>query len=198
MKKKRKIVGIVIPVAVLAALAAGAHFWFSMRNQILDGPGMVYEWTAYELYSEWVEINCPPGREPNWLSVSEGKCTLTGADGNPMAFQYSLPDGTDTYGVPDGEVALQLAGCSDFDSLIFHEESLNENERIPILSGTAFEYDGRGEIVIAEFARSADLDRIPEDFRSSACIRRNDREAIPTTRTVGETDTADADGNDFE
>lgn len=181
MSKAVKVVLIVLPILALAIAAAV----FFIRLQVLDGPNTAYTWTDYELcYYRWVETGTYEGREPAELRFTRDSFTIK-AYGNEQTFAYSLPEGTDIYGKPEGEVYLKLSDCTEFQDLIFHEEQVGE-ELVPVLSATIFEYDGRGEIVIAEFVPEEALKKIPADFRSQTCIERNDREAVPMVKKVGE------------
>ena len=54
MKKAVKIILIILCAAVLVLAAVYVYFRYIMKNQIMDGPGSVYTWTDYELYSKWV------------------------------------------------------------------------------------------------------------------------------------------------
>lgn len=175
MNKKLSIIIIIIVV-----LAAACVFFFQKKaaGNVLDGPGMVYTWTDYELYQDWIEVNVPEGSEPAKLSVSRG--TIVYKCGNTEnRFSFTLPEGVDETGKPEGEVRLSLEGCEMFGSLIFHEEAVDDGRLIPVLSGTLFEFDGRGEIVAAEFVPSGTTG-IPEDFVSETAKKRNDTEAVPS------------------
>ncbi len=181
----RKIVLIILAAVLLILVLVFVYFRFFMKNVIWDGPGSVYTWTDYELYSEWVEIGVPDGREPVRLNFSADRFTMI-ASGTEKTFRYSLLEGTNVSGIPAGEVYLYLQDCDEFEHLIFHEENIGE-ERVPVLSGTIFEQDGRGEIVIAEYVRRDDLERLPDGFRSMTCIERNDRVVVPMIKTPEET-----------
>lgn len=144
----------------------------------LDGPGMVYEWTKYELQSFWVEITDDPWIDPLELNITDSTCTFSDKTGEIETIAYSLPEGIDGYGRPTGEVYLQIDTSILFENLIFHYEEVGENT-IPIISATVIELDGRGEIVIAEFVAEDNFHALPAGFRSTACIARNDRYVPP-------------------
>ncbi len=179
-KVVRKIRIILIAAAVFAA-AGFAYIQYSAKYKLLDGPGSVYQWTDYELYTEWVEVG-PDTDDPARLKFSKDSFTLS-AYGETRKYKYSLPDGIDVTGKPEGNVYIEFGGCMLFERLIFHEDGDLEDS-IPVLSGTVFEYDGRGEIISYEFVRKADLDKVPEDFRSSLREVRNDRTPVPTFVTL--------------
>lgn len=183
MKKAVKIILIILCAAVLVLAAVYVYFRYIMKNQIMDGPGSVYTWTDYELYSKWVEVARVDWRGPVELDFSEGSFTMS-CDGKEQTFAYALPEGTEIEGQPSGEVYLTLTDCTEFENLFFHEEYLEDGAVIPVLSATIFEYDGRGEIVIAEYVREEDLKKLPADFRSSSCIARNDSTPISSVMVV--------------
>lgn len=193
MKKGMKIALIIVIVIVVIALAiiipnilrdpeAGPIIGGPI--QVMDGDGMVYEWTNYELHGDWIEIDPIDPQHPIKMTFTDDTLKFTGWDDKETTYKYAFPDDTETYGKPDGEVYLHPKDFPEFDDLIFHEEDMGEYKLIPIISGTIFEYDGRGEIVLAEFARTDDVNDLPEDFRSSTYTKRNDREAIPTYMIV--------------
>ena len=183
MKKAVRIILILLCAAVLVLAAVYVCFRYVMKNQIMDGPGSVYTWTDYELYSRWTETEKVDWRGPAVLEFTEGSFTLS-CDGTAQTFAYSLPEGTEIDGRPAGEVCLTLTDCTEFAGLIFHEEQLEDGTVVPVLSATLFEDDGRGEIVIAEYVREEDLGKLPADFRSSVCIARNDKAPVPSAMTV--------------
>ena len=142
--------------------------------------GIVKRSMTGDLAGRWVEIGGSPDFEPCRLTVTNRKMFLSGWDEKMVSFGYSVPIRQGTAGMEDGEVKLELTDCRSFENIIFHEEEVG-GKTIPILSGTVFEYDGRGEIVILEFVRHEDLPLIPEGFHSSAYSIRNERDPIPTS-----------------
>lgn len=179
MKKPMLIAVIAAAVVVIVLIAVLLYGRCMRKNHMLDGPGMVYEWPNYELYTDWVEVDPPEGYEPTRLDIREGRLTMTDWNGKKSSYPLSLPESVDTCGKPAGEVYLKVENCVEFDDFIFHEETVGEAQ-IPVISCTIFEYDGRGEIVIAEFVPSRDIDRLPGGFRSSSLVKRNDWEPAPT------------------
>lgn len=143
---------------------------------ILDGPGMVYTWTDYQLKGSWEEVNTPENCEPITLTVKDN--TIEYKCGERIkTFGYSISDDVDPMGVPEGEVYLRLEDCDEYESLIFHMEESEEGGVFPVLSGTLFEYDGRGEIVICEFVPSDQIG-VPENFESETARVRNNAEPV--------------------
>lgn len=60
----------------------------------------------------------------------------------------------------------------------YHTETASGKE-IGIISKTAFEYDGRGIIIIGEYVLKEDREFLGEDFKSELCRKLNDRQAPP-------------------
>ena len=144
---------------------------------VVDGPGMEYEWTKYDLQTRWVEIT--DASDPFLLYITDSVCSITDSSGDEIeTIAYSLPDGVNGYTHIEDEVYLQLKGSIFYDQLVFHYETVGE-KTIPILSATAIELDGRGEIVLAEFVAEENFDALPDGFRSAFCISRNDSYAPP-------------------
>lgn len=186
MRKSTKIVliilGIVIAVGAVAVFFAIRH---TQKYEVMDGPGMVYCWTDYQLHGQWVETDIPSSGKRDTMDIDETTICLTDGNGNETKTAYTLPEGVVIEGSPEGEVYLQLEEFIGFDSLIFHEEMLEgESVPIPVISGTIFEYDGRGEIVVAEFVRAEDLYILPEDYESSLMKARNSWEGVPSSYMV--------------
>lgn len=182
MKKIMKLLIILVVVAVIAIPAVKALIRKNAQNYILDGPGMIYEWPSYELHTTWYDVYKGVDGGPAFSFTDDTFTFLM--YGSNDTYSYSLPEGTDIYGKPDGEVYLECEGFTEFDNLIFHEDILESGEMIAVLSGTIFEYDGRGEIIIAEFVDRDDLDKLPENYRSQLCKSRNDREPISTVMVI--------------
>lgn len=179
MKKKMWIIIIaIVAVAIIILFIAKKK----MDNSFLDGPGMVYTWTDYELQGSWKEVNPPDYRKPAELSVGKNTIEFT-CDGTTKKFKYNLSESISIYGKPEGEVYLNLENCDEFESLIFHEEKREDGSLFPVLSGTAFEYDGRGEIVIVEFVMNG-MDNLPENFESTTAKVRNDIIPLPPTEPI--------------
>ena len=146
------------------------------RN-VVDGPGMEYEWTKYDLQTHWVEIT--DTSDPFLLHITDSVCTFSDLSGEIETVAYSLPDGVNGYTHIGDEVYIQIKDSILFDQIVFHYEEVGERT-IPILSATAIELDGRGEIILAEFVAEEDLGVLPDGFRSAFCIARNDSYAPPT------------------
>lgn len=137
----------------------------------MDGPGMEYSWVDYELCGEWKEAGVSEERNPVKLKITKNTVELK-RDGTVKKFGYKLPENTDPYGKPDGEIHLELQDCDEYESLIFHEEKADDGTMFPVLSGTLFEFDGRGEIVVAEYVPEW-KNGLPDDFQSEAAYIRN-------------------------
>ena len=163
MKKVFKIMGIIL-IVILVIFAGLYLYWHFAIGQVLDGPGSVYEWTEYELKNQWVQINA---EEPLSFEVDDAYFILP--DDEKIAYSCSA----DTYGIPEGEVIIQLEENVYFDYFIFHEEK--DDSELPILS--AVKLDGQGsEDIVAEFVLENDKGEIEDGFESSAVTSRKTRE----------------------
>ena len=171
----KKIIMIVCALAVvlfLAALALALVYGIRKQNGALS-PGFL---TGRKLSGDWIEIGSGDDGDLCRMTVKGRRISLN-AWGEKSEFSYSIP--TDMFTAGDGEVMLRLNDCREFENLIYHEEEI-DGRTVPILSGTLFEYDGRGEVVSQEFVRSEDHPFVPADFRSSSYKIRNERDPIPT------------------
>lgn len=167
-------------VGIAVILVVSRCIKTKIGGEILDGPGMVYRWTDYELHGTWIQTDTSLNGKRATMQVSEDKITLKDCYSHDSAFAYSLPEGVDEEGTPYGEVHLKLHDTTEFESVIFHEEPTADGKgHFPVLSGTIFEYDGRGEIVIIEFVRTEDLDKIGEGFESTTRKSHNSWEGVP-------------------
>lgn len=185
----------VIIVSVLIVLAAVLVPWLLKKSpdlQVLDGDGMIYRWVDYELYGTWTEVSEPEAGERAKLVVDSSTMKLVAADGRETVMKYKIPDYVELEGTPEGEVHLELEWNGEFESVIFHSEPWETgSQRLSVLSGTVFEYDGRGEIVVAEFVRDDDLWRVPDGFESTAAKSHNSWDGVPPM--MAEADTAPSD-----
>lgn len=152
---------------------------------VMDGPGMVYTWTDYDLYGNWTEVNVSEGFNAGSIEIDKNTITINDGYGNKSKYKYKLPDNVEEEGRPEGEVYLEIEDLKDFENLIFHFDELDgDGGTISVLSGTIFEYDGRGEIVVTEYVHDGDLYRVPSDFRSSLAKGRNSWEGVPPMMNV--------------
>lgn len=180
-----KALKIIIAIAVFLAAAAAVLFFVLRkfgRDNILDGPGSIFEWPSYHLYGNWVEIR---DDEPVCqLKITKDQLVYTGYTGEQKTYTYSIPEDVSVYGIPEKPVTLQIEGQEEYENLIFHMESLEDDLIIPIISGTLFEMDGRGEIVDTEFVRTEDADKLPEGYRSQLFHKLKDRDPVPSFVTT--------------
>lgn len=176
--KNKKLKITVVLLLVVPAVMLGMFLWYIYGTGILDGPGMAYTWTDYELYGDWVAITEDSTATPVRLKFTADTITCTDASGVVHSYAYQLPVGIDTYGVPDSEIYFDIAEFDFYYGLVFHEDR-PDGEALPVISATLFEADGGGEIVVAEFVHTDAADGIPAGFRSEFCRRCNDSEAIP-------------------
>ena len=182
MKCKLKIVLIGISVLLIASALVGCSGKADNIPgiNVMDGDGMVYTWPDYNLYGNWTEVNVPEEFKPGSIEIDESTITIDDGYGTKSKYKYSIPDGVDREGVPEGEVYLEIEDLKDFENLIFHIEELEDDGGyIAVLSGTVFEYDGRGEIIITEYVRDENLYRVPSDFKSSMQRSRNSWDGVP-------------------
>lgn len=134
-------------------------------------------WPYQMLTADWIEVGELAYETPRELYVTEESIHMTTEDGN-VAYNYILPEAAYTQVRPDGEVYLELDNCKEFVNFIIHEEQI-DGVTIPILSATIAELDGRGEIIIAEFAKMDEAHIVPASFRSSSRIMRDEQDAPP-------------------
>ena len=146
---------------------------------MVDGPGMERRWTEYALFSDWVEITNGSQWMPARLSFTPDRCTYSN-EWTETSFGYTIPEDAVNISSPKGEVYIEIDDQSIFQGFIYHEEVLENGRWLPVLSGTAVELAGRGEIVLIEFVLETDIDELPKDFYSSAYISRNCTDGIPT------------------
>lgn len=138
-------------------------------------------WPYTILTGCWTEVGELVFEEPQELMVSEVDMSLA-AGGTESSFTYRLPQNAYTQERIVGEIYIELVNCKAFVHLILHEEELEDGSVIPILSATIVELDGRGEVIIAEFAKTEDADLLPQDFRSSARMLREEQKVPPMRR----------------
>lgn len=181
MKSFMKYLPFIIVLVVIIAVIVIICIKKNRPIEVWDGPGSVYEWTSYELYGDWVQADKPGEKDNAALKVDGNTIRIVNRNGEDQVIGYTLPEGIDTEGYPDGEVVLNLEQGSGFSSFIFHEEYEDGGStRVPVLSATIFEYDGRGEIVVAEFVRESQNDMVREGYESSLAKRRNSWEGVPS------------------
>lgn len=181
MGKMGKTAIIAIIIIVLAAVLVPWLLKKSPDLQVLDGDGMIYRWVDYELYGTWVEASETSGGDRAKLVVDSSTMKLVASDGRETVMKYRIPDYVELEGTPEGEVHLELEWNGEFESVIFHSEPWETGSpRLSVLSGTVFEYDGRGEIVVAEFVREDDLWRVPDRFESTVAKSHNSWDGVPS------------------
>ncbi len=171
----KKIIVIVCALAVVLFLAALA---LMLVNGIRKQNGGLFPGfpAGGKLSGEWIEIGNGDDGDLCRMTV-KGRRIRLDIWGEKSECTYSFTPGLFTAG--EEEVKLSLDGCREFENIIYHEEEI-DGRTVPILSGTMFEYDGRGEVVFLEFVRSEDHPFVPADFRSSSYKLRNERDPIPT------------------
>lgn len=171
-----------IIILLLVLAAAFVAFKIYVKSHILDGPGMVYEWPNYELQGTWESVSKDSYGKKTTLIIDADKIRMSYSSGEDAVFGYTLPENVVREGRPrpGEEIRLNLVNCREFESLIFSEEDPgNGFGAFPVLSGTIFEYDGRGEIVIAEFVRTDNPGGTTEDFESAVRKSHNSWEGVP-------------------
>lgn len=147
----------------------------------LNGPSLLERlfksdtFRTSEIAGTWVEVNPYDSDNPGTFEFKGSKLTYSvwGANGT-VSFL------ADVYSKDPLDVELNFEdGRGPFEWLVYHLDTVDGHE-IPIISGIIMEYDGRGPIVVSEFARESDLSLFPEDYWSAYARSRNDVVAPPT------------------
>lgn len=178
MKKGKVIRKVIIALAVLLAVG-----WICMvnivRRQIMDGPGMVFNYREQVLVGDWVEANAD---DPILLHITEETMEFDYPWGTSEKNAYELSD-EDISGIEG--VRVDLANAGVYDQMIVHWEEEN-GMGFHVLSGTLFELDGRGLIIGTEFVKKDVADQLPKNYISALAHRLNDAEPTPTYMMMNE------------
>ena len=117
--------------------------------------------SVLEQHGRWVEIDAPEGYEPDVLEFRDGTVTLTqtyettSEITGPMT--YTLGD--------DGVIDVDQTGMGFCEFLELQEVEI-DGQTVPIVSQYLFEYDGRGAIIVTEYAPEEFVDLFPAGYQS--------------------------------
>lgn len=106
----------------------------------------------------WRELNVPGRKAPETVILRKNKLSAE-CCGRKVTAK------TEMSVCRDGLRIATKAGELVASEYVLHIETIG-GKRVPILSEVVFEYDGRGEIVLREYARDCDRDRIPDGYIS--------------------------------
>ncbi|MBQ6453644.1 MAG: hypothetical protein IJJ14_04720 [Coriobacteriales bacterium] len=174
---------ILIALAILLVIG-GLALWMikhNAKNMILDGPDMVYDFAAYELSGEWVEVGSD---DPAILIFTKDSLryeNFYGMDGT-ATFTYQNR-------VISGVNCTYIEVKPNDNNPYLAELIYTRDERgIPfgVLSLIMFEYDGRGMVVTDEFVMRENLRYVDDDYQSELRHALNDADPIPTSMYVEE------------
>ncbi|MDO5118208.1 MAG: hypothetical protein Q4D34_06950 [Eggerthellaceae bacterium] len=158
------------------ALVIAALLFIVIQSIVSESEGTVLWQVKSMLKTEWVEVNGISGYPPATLTVSGSTIAYKDLVGESGSVSYRFDGNSRKKDLLTDEFYLKCDGARHFDDAIFHVETLEDGEQIPVLSLTVFEYDGRGEIISEEFVPRTKRDLVPDDFTSTAYKKRNDRE----------------------
>ncbi len=132
-------------LAGLGLLAGCIH-----KPQIMDGPGMMYDFASYELNGQWTEILTDT---PWKLSFADDQMTCTDGEGNETvsAYQYQLDSSTDS-----GTLTFENTDLV-FSELLYRRQ-VYKYQPVRLL------FETEGTSVTRIFAKNEDIKYIPEDY----------------------------------
>lgn len=140
----REIIKTALLLAGIGLLAGCLH-----KPQVMDGPGMMYDFASYELEGDWTEI-CSD--TPGTLSFTHDELTYAHEGSSTVsAFQYELDHSTDSGTISFSNSGFPLA------ELLFRRQ-VYEYQPVRLL----FETDGN--TVKHIFIRNADMHYLPEGY----------------------------------
>ena len=113
-------------------------------------------WERETLRGEWIEIG--GGESAAVLEFGRGRMQHRGLESLPGSYAYQIPDA--------GHMDVWAGDESWTYVFHLHWEEVG-GETIPILSEIVEELDGRGLIVLSEFVRTEDADKLPRGYVSS-------------------------------
>ena len=106
----------------------------------------------------WRELNVPGRKAHETVMLRKNKLSVE-CCGRKVTAK------TEMYVCRDGLRIATKAGEPVAAEYVLHIETIG-GRRVPILSEVVFEYDGRGEIILREYARDCDKDLIPDGYIS--------------------------------
>lgn len=168
----------------------------SIKNQILDVDGME---NHHNLSSKVTITPVSPSTDEkkpvfsahlgDWIQI--GSVDLARLEITDQKISYESGGNTisGTYSLRNSSIS-SLKDGKDFKfecpipyDLVYHRETIGGAE-YDLISGTMFEEDGRGLIVVAEFAKADDIKYFAPDFRSEFNRLRNDAPPIPASMMI--------------
>ena len=107
----------------------------------------------------WLELNVPGRKAPETVILRKNKLSAE-CCGRKVTAKNEMRVCRDGLRIATKEGEPIAA------EYVLHIETIG-GKRVPILSEVVFEYDGRGEIVLREYARDCDRDIVPDGYISA-------------------------------
>lgn len=117
----------------------------------------------------WVQIDPLDGFDPDALSFYGGEVTYLSSGSEMGTFPYELED--------DGVITVDQSDGIYFCEQLELQQVEIDGQTVPIVSLYMMEYDGRGLIIVDEFAPADRVDLFPEDYLSEKAQETRNRES---------------------